>query len=312
MSGESSNTQPSCTVVVCTRDRPEKVDQCLAMLRRLTSARFEVLVVDNAPADDRTRRVASRWNVQYLLSPLPGLSRARNDGARSCDSECVAYLDDDSMPEPNWLSTLLQEFRSPGVMAVCGAVLPTSIETESEKIWAAQLKWQTERRHGILGKDTPDWFVVANFGGIGDGGNMAFRREAFNIWPGFDIRLGRGAILPDSEEHLAFFQLIEKGYRVAFTPHAVVRHPYPKTIDQFRRCQLNTLRNSVAYMSLLAAECPAYRMSLIKYLARSATGSSLPWRLRGPKRSPVPFWSASAAGLSGLQMYLRVRRQRSP
>jgi hypothetical protein len=54
----------------------------------------------------------------------------------------------------------------------------------------------------VVDRQTPAWFERANFGGIGDGGNMAFRRYAFAVWPGFDVRLGRGALLHGGEEHL--------------------------------------------------------------------------------------------------------------
>jgi len=36
-------------VVICTRNRPEDLSQCLEAVKRLNYPRFEVLVVDNAP-----------------------------------------------------------------------------------------------------------------------------------------------------------------------------------------------------------------------------------------------------------------------
>ena len=67
----------------------------------------------------------------------------------------------------------------------------------------------------VFDRETPFWFERANFGGIGDGGNMAFRRCVFDIWPGFDERLGRGAVIDGGEEHYAFFSLLDRGYRIA-------------------------------------------------------------------------------------------------
>jgi hypothetical protein len=48
---------PTCSVVVCTRDRPTQLDQCLEAVARLVYPRFDVLVVDNAPGNARTREV---------------------------------------------------------------------------------------------------------------------------------------------------------------------------------------------------------------------------------------------------------------
>src|SRR5262245_57315015 len=109
------NFQPSCLVVVCTRNRPEKLERCLEAISRLMYATFQVLVVDNAPSDCRTNEIASRWKVRYIQEPIIGLSRARNLGAQNCDAEIIAYIDDDCLPHPDWLSGLVREFTNPSV-----------------------------------------------------------------------------------------------------------------------------------------------------------------------------------------------------
>src|SRR6266487_2153475 len=48
---------PSITVAICTRDRPEGLSRLLDSLCIQDYPRMRVLVVDNAPRDDRTRRV---------------------------------------------------------------------------------------------------------------------------------------------------------------------------------------------------------------------------------------------------------------
>src|SRR5438876_2788656 len=102
--GTPTGKMPPCTVVVCTRNRPSQLETCLASLFQLKYPNFDVLVVDNAPSDNRTRQVASSWNAGYAYAPVIGLARARNLGARVCKSEFLAYLDDDSLPEPSWLA----------------------------------------------------------------------------------------------------------------------------------------------------------------------------------------------------------------
>jgi len=82
--------RPSCTVVICTRDRPTELNRCLEALAELDYPHFDVLVVDNAPSDDQARQVAMRWGVAYVAEPVPGLSRARNLGAMTCIAEVVA------------------------------------------------------------------------------------------------------------------------------------------------------------------------------------------------------------------------------
>src|SRR5216683_4146174 len=178
---------PSCTVVICTRDRPELLDRCLAAVADLRYPnQFDVLVVDNAPSDQRGRAVAMKRSARYIVEPVAGLSRARNRGASECGSDLIAYIDDDAVAEPGWLSALATEFEDPLVMAVAGAILPLDADASGGATNGnSRLPgWRS------VDRDTPDWFEIANFGGLGSGGNMAFRREAFAIWPGFDVRFG--------------------------------------------------------------------------------------------------------------------------
>jgi len=138
-----------------------------------------VLVVDNAPRDFRAQEAAARRRARYLLEPVPGLSRARNQGARACDTELVAYLDDDAVPEPNWLSALAREFADSKVMAVTGQVVALEQATKTQRLFAhiAGAEFGGAERLAF-DLETPDWFERANFGGIGMGMNMAFRRQA--------------------------------------------------------------------------------------------------------------------------------------
>jgi cellulose synthase/poly-beta-1,6-N-acetylglucosamine synthase-like glycosyltransferase len=99
-----------------------------------------------------------RWGVRYVVEPLVGLSRARNRGARACDSEIVAFLDDDALPEPEWLSGLLREFEDPLVMAVTGRILPLSVETKAGPVRVdGRLRF---RRPGTLGGGPPNPCLV--------------------------------------------------------------------------------------------------------------------------------------------------------
>ncbi|HKZ52456.1 MAG TPA: glycosyltransferase family 2 protein [Candidatus Acidoferrales bacterium] len=297
-------------MVVCTRDRPQELDRCLEALARLNYPRFDVLVVDNAPSDTRTREVAARCEARYLLEPVPGLSRARNRGARACESDLVAYLDDDAIPEPDWLSALASEFADPKVMAVTGRVQALNRRTETDRLLAEVAGAEFGGAERLtFDRDTPGWFEQANFGGIGLGMNMAFRRQAFDVWPGFDERLGRGAVLGAAEEHHAFFSLIDRGYRVVYTPHALIRHPAPTSGEELRARHLRSLTFSAGYMTLLFFEARRYRGRTAKYALQAAWGAPRPWRSEAQAvgRQIVPRWRVFLAALPGALLYLRSR-----
>jgi glycosyltransferase involved in cell wall biosynthesis len=304
--------EPTCTVIICTRNHPAELDRCLEGVARLRYLKFDVLVVDNAPTDERAREVAARWNARYITEPVAGLSRARNRGARACDTEIVAFLDDDCVPEPEWLSWLVREFKNPSVMVVTGRVVPLSLQTEAERLSA--LAGFNSDGHGPrqVDRETPSWFELANFGGIGDGMNMAFRRRAFDVWPGFDERLGRGALIDGAEEHYAFFSLLKDGHLVVYTPYAVIRHPFPRDMKRLRERHLKDLASATAYITFLFAEQPRYRGAVIKYVLEALRGTRREWRgqAAGPRPRIVSRWRMLLAWLHGPLLYVQSCRRR--
>jgi cellulose synthase/poly-beta-1,6-N-acetylglucosamine synthase-like glycosyltransferase len=269
---------------------------------------FEILVVNNGRSNDATSEIAARWGARYAVEHEVGLSRARNRGARLCNTEVVAFLDDDAVPEPDWLTKLANEFRDPAVIVVTGRMIPlreeTGLDGPSDVLWAGSVP---DRR--VVDRSTPAWFELANFGGLGDGGSMAFRRAAFDVWPGFDERLGRGAALDASEEHYAFFCMLDRGYRAVFTPEAIGRHPSPRTPADVRTRRLRDLTASTAYFTFLFVEQPRYRWRVLKYVLEAMRRKQRQWRgdANSEPRHPVPWWRALRAGVKGPLLYAKLR-----
>jgi cellulose synthase/poly-beta-1,6-N-acetylglucosamine synthase-like glycosyltransferase len=293
----SGKTLLSCSVIVCTRNRPEHLKQCLEGIRRLCYPNIDVIVVDNASDNDETRSIADAWNARYIREPVIGLSRSRNRGARHSEAEIVAFIDDDAVPNADWLCNLIEEFSDPTVMAVSGLISPTKPSPGIEEYFRARHK----RRE--FDSSTDDWFALANFGGIGDGANMAFRRKAFDLWTGFNERLGLGTPVCGGEEHNAYFELIKRGYRVVFTPRSVVQHPFPETCDEVRKRSVRGIEAGAGYMALLFFEEPAYRTHLLSFLRKAL--------IRRIHRRPSPLlprWQELQAFVSGVRLYWQCRR----
>ena len=267
---------------------------------------FDVLVVDNAPCDDQARQVAIRFGVGYVVEPRVGLSRARNRGARTSAAEIVAFLDDDSLPNADWLAALTRPFKDPVVMAVTGRIVASDIEQSRSPLTPCASS-ADGYRESVFDRETPFWFERANFGGIGDGGNMAFRRCVFEIWPGFDERLGRGAVIDGGEEHNAFFSLLDRGCRIAQAATAVVYHRVPRDEDDLRAWQLRNLASAAAYTVLMFVEHPAHRRAIMKYAGEALRGKTRPWRgpTATPQRRVVSRSRMLLALLSGPLLYYR-------
>ena len=297
----------SCSVVICTRNRPEQLDACVAAVLAQRYPSFDVLIVDNASDDRRSFEVAARYGVRCVSEPAVGLSHARNRGAReSATSEVVAYIDDDAVPEAEWLQCLCAEFADPRVMCVVGRILPLEPETEGSRMCVAMGILDGGPRPFAVDNDHRDWFDAMR-SGLRGAANMAVSREAFSLWPGFDPRLGLGTVLRGGEEDYAYLSLIRRGYRVAYTPSAVVRHPFPQTVVELRVVHLNTLATSVAMLAFMFTKERNLRPAIVLHsLRRVPRGQRRSFR-RAPAeaRRLASAWHEVLAALQGLGRFLR-------
>jgi GT2 family glycosyltransferase len=221
---------PPASVIICTRNRPKQLRNCLSSLRTLSPQPHEIIVVDNDPSSNLTApAVADFPEARYLAEPRVGLSAARNTGIRNSKNEIIAFTDDDVIVHPGWIGAILRGFEDPGIIALTGAVLPAELATE------AQLAFQNEAfawELGFEGYEALDFdsnFVqnTTHLGvpvwRMGAGANMAFRREAFDRVGVFDERLGAGTS-GCSEDSELWYRLLVEGYRCRYDPSAVVSH----------------------------------------------------------------------------------------
>src|SRR5437016_1045982 len=190
MSNNGSHKRPNCSVVVCTHNRPAELQTCLAGISKQTVQPTEVLVVDNAPLDSSAVDISARYGARYIKEPSLGLSRARNRGAAESSGDVIVYLDDDAYPASEWLANLLNVFSDADVMAAGGRTVMPDADAEAKQLCTLIQGPGTYMETIVVDKNHPQWFEITVFGGIGSGMNMAFRRTAFEVMPGFDTRLG--------------------------------------------------------------------------------------------------------------------------
>lgn len=298
-------TTPSCSVVVCTRHRPELLARCLNALALLDHPSYELLVVDNTPGERKVEQLAMAAGARYVVEPQEGLSRARNTGAREARGAIVAYIDDDAVADSTWLSRHAAALEDSALAATTGRILPTSLDVEASRIYAAAGGEDLGEVAFRVDSTTPAWFEMANFGGVGIGCNMAFLRELFEAGWGFRESLGPGAGIP-GEEHYAFFTLIRAGHAIAYLPDAIVHHDYPATMAALRGRRVRILRGAAAYMLMLLVEESEFRRNTLRYMWRAARGTRRTWR-----RSDVGDRLGSrlqlfAAAMAGVLLFVRT------
>jgi GT2 family glycosyltransferase len=230
---ETRAEPPEVSVVVCTRDRTDSLLVTLGSLAALRYPRFEVLVVDNAPASDATRDAVRAAfgddpRYRYVREPRPGLSAARNHGLAAAAARIVAFTDDDVRVDPWWLDGIARGLRAaPGVACVTGLVAAAELETEAQLYFQLRAGWgeSCERRIFDLDGNRPaSPLYPYTAGRFGSGANFAVDRTVLAALGGFDEALGAGTPAGGGEDLNMFTRIVLAGHRLVYEPSAVVWH----------------------------------------------------------------------------------------
>lgn len=181
-------------------------------LRSSLGTHDELIVVDSAPRDVRTRQVAREFGAGYVRCDEPGASRARNAGWRTARSDIVAFVDDDVRVEVGWAEAIARAAGEwPEAAFITGRVgVPEGATPE----YPLALKIETEAA----------WLVPSTPNPIGHTANLAVRRDALERVGGFDELLGAGGRYRAAEDQDLFDRLFREGYRGRYAPEARAVH----------------------------------------------------------------------------------------
>lgn len=259
---------PGITVVLCTRNRPEQARRCLESLGALAYDRRQILVVDNAPADDATEQMVRElpFEVDYVREPRPGLSHARNRALAKARHEIVAFIDDDERADPRWLAALAEEFADPAVGVVTGLVLPGELATTAQ-VRFEQFGGHSKGRGFARIVVDPDHQRVVQSPlyprpTFGAGANMAFRTSVLEAIGGFDPGLGAGTRTAGGEDTLAFTEAMLAGHTLVYAPAALTWHHHRRDDDDLT-AQLSGYSVGLgAYYAALVTRDPRRLLSL--------------------------------------------------
>lgn len=199
----------SISVVIPSCGRPDFLNRCLDALSRQTlhASQYEIIIVDERPDTGTKRVILSRakqmWDrgidlIYVVNDGTYGSAAARNCGWRVARGLIIAFTDDDTMPDPQWLENGLRAFDDT-VDALWGKIeipipaKPTDYECDAHQLEAAE-------------------FVTAN---------CFCRKDVLELLNGFDERF-RSAWREGSDLH---FRLLGLKSKVVYLPQAVVVCP---------------------------------------------------------------------------------------
>lgn len=218
------------SIAICTYNRSKTLKRCLEALEKANVPEgllWEILVVDNNSSDDTKDIVESmkqggKLNIRYVLEKKQGISYARNRSIVEAAGKIVSMLDDDSVPESDWLRNITETFKEYDADCVGGKITPIEWPKKIPKWVNSELyAYMTIYDKGDSVKEIK-WYIDTPFGA-----NIAYKKSIFDKVGLFNTSLGRvglGSTYAGEEQDMTK-RILEKGGKVIYQPKAVVHHP---------------------------------------------------------------------------------------
>lgn len=231
--------RPRVSVVIASKGRPDALILCLNALRFQSYRPFEVVVVACAAGLAAVEGSDFQDRVKLIPQTEGGLSVARNTGIAEAAGEIIAFIDDDAIADPPWLSRVVDALEATGAAGTGGWVRASngiSFEWTGDAV-SNELVW---------GSGTPTVM----------GTNMAFRAEVLRQVGGFDPAFEYYLDETDLTARLA-----ASGHLVVPIPRAQVHHMgAPNAVRQARRVPTSLARIGESEAKYLRRHAEASRV----------------------------------------------------
>jgi GT2 family glycosyltransferase len=191
------------SVIIPTYQRPDLLSQCLECLcydkQTLGHNFFEIIVSDDSRTEISKDLVEREFpRVRWIRGPRRGPASNRNNGAKEACGEWLAFLDDDCLPDSQWLASIHLQALSGMFDVIEGkTITPDKVDNPF--------------RQGVENLSGDNFWSC----------NLAVRRDVFLSMGGFDEDF-----LEAAGEDMEFaFRIRKNKLRVIFLERAVVLHP---------------------------------------------------------------------------------------
>jgi len=210
------------SVIIPTYNRPVSLEKCLDALVNQTvdSSAWEVVVVNDGgePLDSLLTKYQNRINCKSINQENCGPASARNAGVERAAGQIIALLDDDCLPERNWIQQIINHAK-PGTI-IGGKVnnfYNENLFSEASQVLIDFLYAFNEGRK--------DAFFTSN--------NFCLFREDFVRLKGFSTAFQTSA----GEDREFCVRAENQGVKLIFNPEMKIRHAHKLSFISF--CQLH-------------------------------------------------------------------------
>jgi len=246
--------QPRLSVIIPTM-RQRYLRRCLLGLLKQSDANFEVIIIENGHCSLYTHRVigdfVAQLNIRYLYDPTPGANRARNLGARLASAPLLAFIDDDCVPDRNWVETLCHDTALIHQHSVVGGKVALNF-SETPPGWFTGVFVRSLSAVDLGARHRPlhEWEYIVS-------ANMAMSKQTFQLAGGFDQGIGikgRSEAQLGNDEIEFIRRFVRGGGKLIYNPNMCVTHLVPAERVSPQRIALRRYGQGLSDIALAVRE----------------------------------------------------------
>jgi len=212
------------SIVIISKNRKGKLYKCLEIIEQSSYKNFEIVVVHQISNHDQNYKqklLKNFHNIKYFEQKLSGKTKGLNLAIKHAKGDIIAFIDDDCIVDKDWLKSINVFFKANSqAFGVFGRTFPHKNKQSKNLICPATF----DRSEPNTVSDRS----VIHYWDLGQGNNMAFKREIFFINNKFKFKfkewLGPGSIGLNGEDSDLIYRILKKGISLHFNPKMIVFH----------------------------------------------------------------------------------------
>lgn len=247
-------TAAPVSIVVVSRDRPRMLRRCVTGLGQLDYPNFEIIVVADPEGIEAVKAGGQSHRFKMVAYDQANIAAARNLGLAVAAGQVVAFIDDDAVPEPTWLTHLVAPIAARQAVCAGGFVLGRNgiswqWRARNVRVTGDCESLDVETSEPLLVQTNPEEGVKT------EGTNMAFDRDWLAAVGGFDPAFQ--FYLDETDLNM---RAAKRGVVSAIVPNAVVHHAYGASVRRRKdRTPLSLFQIGRSLMIYLRKHCPEDR-----------------------------------------------------